>query len=512
MDRFDAAVIGAGPEGLVAAITLARAGLQVVLLEKASEPGGRASTHAFYPGFRASVFADELPALPGRLYRSLSLARYGAILTPAPASVCISDQGTSVLFADEARLARSLAANDLPDLLAFRREVRAVQQAIEARASLPPATAPRRWWRRSRASGNATPWPEAGWATGSLEEALRARVASSQLQLHLAADALSGRSVSPVLAGTALHALAPGSGRSGQAPAGFGRLGTALTRAAEAAGVKLRCGSEVTGIKVVGERAAALAIANHGTIEGSVIVSALDVKRTLLHLMRGETLSSTQVKRVGRFRMAGQMARIAFALDAPPDLLLAPELRHVGAGPIHVVGSMEALSLAHDVWRAGVIPHAPPVTLRVPTFSDPRLAPIGKAVLTATIASIPAQLFDGVWTEEKRSRLVAMAIAAAERAMPGVSKLVLGQHVTVGPDIEQALGATGGDLEGGELAPDQVLGFRPFGEPEWQDGRTPVQGLYLGGSSSAASPFLLGISGERAALAALADVKSSRFR
>ena len=512
MDRFDAAVIGAGPEGLVAAITLARAGLQVVLLEKASAPGGRASTHQFHPGFRASSYADELPAIPPRLYRSLNLARYGAILVPSPASACISDQGSSLLFADEARLARSLPAVDLPGVLGFRRDAESLQQRIEARASLLPVSLRRRGLGLSRALGDATSWPAGSWARASLDEVLRARIANPQLQLHLAADAASGRAVSPFLAGTALHALAPGSGRSGQAHSGLGRLGIALVGAAQAAGVTIRAVAEVTDIQVNRGRATALTVAGHGAIEVPAIVSALDLKRTLLRLIRWDMLSPALVKRIGRFRIAGQMARVVFALDAPPDFLLSRAVRDVSAGPIHVVASMQALSLAYDVWRAGVIPHGPLVTLRVPSSADPRLAPVGKAVMTATLSSIPAQLFDGGWTDDRRAKLAAMALAAAERAMPGVAGLVLGQHTIIGPDIEKALGATDGDLEGGELAPDQALGFRPFGDTQWQDGRTPIRGLYLGGASSAASPFLLGISGERAALAVLADLKARRLR
>ena len=58
MDRYEAAVIGAGPEGLVASIVLARAGVRVIVLEKSEEPGGRATTLEFHPGFRTSPYAD----------------------------------------------------------------------------------------------------------------------------------------------------------------------------------------------------------------------------------------------------------------------------------------------------------------------------------------------------------------------------------------------------------------------------------------------------------------------
>jgi len=512
MDRFDVAVIGAGPEGLVAAITLAREGLRVVLLDRANEPGGRAATLEFHPGFRASPYADELPAIPSRLYRKLDLARHGAILAPSPASVCISPAGESLLFAEEVRLSRTVPAAIFPGVIAFREETEALQSAIESRARLPPAPSQRRWFASTRPLARPARWPAGGWGGASLEEAIVARVAEPQFRLHLAADAVSGRAVSPFLAGTALHALAPGIGRSGQPVAGLGRLGAALVRAAVAAGVAIRCGTAVAGIHVTRGRATALAVAGRGQIETAAILSALDLKQTLLHLIPWNTLPGAILKRIERFRLAGQRARVLFALDRPPDFPMARESPDAACGPIHVVESLQALSLAHDVWRAGVIPHAPLVTLRVPSFSDPRLAPIGKAVMTATISAIPTHPFDGGWTDAKRAKLAAFALGAAVRAMPGVEGLVLAQHIIAGPDIENMLGATDGDIEGGELAPDQALGFRPFGGTQWQDGRTPIRGLYLGGPSSAAAPFLLGVSGERAALALAADFKAARLR
>jgi phytoene dehydrogenase-like protein len=511
MDRFDVAVIGAGPEGLIAAITLARASLRVVLLEKASEPGGRAATREFHLGFRASLYADELPAMPRGLYRRLDLARHGAVLVPAPASVCMSNEGTSVLFADEARLARSVPACALPGILSFRRDVEALRQAIEARACLPVEPMQRSWFRSNRPPDTA-PWPAGGWAGASFDEVLTQRIADPQLRLHLAADAVSGRAVSPFLAGTALHALAPGSGGSGQPPGGLGRLAAALVRAAEAAGVVMRCGAEVTGIQVERGRATALSVAGQEPIAADAILSALDLKRTFLSLIHWSAIPAPLGKRAGRFRMAGQKARVLFALDAPPVFPSLSEIDDAASGPIHVVESMQALSVAHDVWRAGVVPHAPLVTLRVPSSADPRFAPIGKAVMTATLSPIPTRLFDGAWTDDKRVKLTALALAAAKRAVPDIEARLLAHELIAGPDIETALGATDGDCDGGELASDQALGFRPFHDAEWQDGRTPISGLYLGSASSAASPFLLGVSGERAALAVAADLGAGRMR
>jgi phytoene dehydrogenase-like protein len=223
--------------------------------------------------------------------------------------------------------------------------------------------------------------------------------------------------------------------------------------------------------------------------------------------MHWSQVSPELIKRVGQYRQAGQTARVLFALEAPPELPLAREAPDAASGPIHVVPSFESLALAHECWSAGTLPEAPVVTLRLPSIADPRLAPVGKAVMTATLAAIPAQLHEGSWLKGKRAQLVAIVLAAAESVMPGVTSRVIASKTVVGPDIETGLGANDGDLDGGELAPDQALGFRPFEGVDWHDGRTPIAGLYLGGSSSAAAPFLLGASGERAALAVLTDLK-----
>ena len=506
MDLFDAAIVGAGPEGLVAAIMLARAGLRVCVLEKENEPGGRAVTREFHPGFRASPYADELPAIAPRLYRELELARHGAILAPSPASTCVSGAGQSFFFADDVRTARTAPPESRVGLIAYRREIECLQEAIEARASIVMARARGFSLNPRLGSVRSTPWPAGGWANASLEELLRVRIPDPVLRLHVAADATSGRAVSPSLAGTALHALAPGVGRSGQPPGGMGKLGAALTRVASASGALLRCGAEVTNIPVKSGRVRSVVIGGREEISARVVISALDLKRTVLDLTRWSDVPQELIRRVGQYRQAGQTARVLFALDAPPELPLAREIPDAAHGPIHVVPTFESLALAHETWRAGALPQAPLVTLRIPSYADPRLAPVGKSVMTATLAAIPAQLHEGSWLNEKRGQLLAVALAAAERVMPGISSRVIASKTIVGPEIEAALGCNDGDLDGGELAPDQALGFRPFEDIDWQDGRTPIAGLYLGGASSAVAPFLLGASGERAALAVLTDI------
>jgi phytoene dehydrogenase-like protein len=516
MERYDVAIIGAGPEGLVAATALARADRRVIVLERQGRAGGRAETYEFHPGFKASPYADEFAAIPSRLFRALELAKAGALLAPAPASACVSDAGTSIIFADDARASCAVPSLSRDGFLSLRREVDLLKLAIDARALEPPVGPEPRfafWRRRPHA-----PWPGEDWAAPSLDECLRARIPDGSLRLHVAADALAGRAASPFLAGTALHLLAPGSGRSGMAAGGMGTLGAALWTVAANAGAVIRCGNAVQAIRVRRGRVIGVTLAGGEEIPATAVLSTLDLKQTFLSLIAPGDLGDTAIARVGQYRVAGQQARVLIALDAPPEFVAPLDDADVRLGPIHVIASFEALGAAHGSWQAGLVPEAPLVTLRVPSLADPRLAPPGKAVMTATISTIPCNLAEGTWTQGRREALAKLALAAAERVAPGVTQRVLSGRTIVAPDIEKVLGLTDGDLDGGAFTPDQALGFRPFGDGSahwanaWRDSRTPISGLYLGGPSAAPSPVLFGVSGGRAARTILVDFDTERLK
>jgi phytoene dehydrogenase-like protein len=146
--------------------------------------------------------------------------------------------------------------------------------------------------------------------------------------------------------------------------------------------------------------------------------------------------------------------------------------------------------------------------LRLVSASEPALAPAGQAVLTATLGGIPSRLFDGAWTHEKRDALRSRALAAIEDVLPGVAARLVGAELLVPPDIEEALGATDGDLWGGEIAADQMFGLRPGFDTACP--RTPMEGLYLAGPSSAAGQLGTCASGAIAASAMIADLNAGR--
>jgi phytoene dehydrogenase-like protein len=485
--RYDVCVVGAGTEGLAAAILLARAGLKVFVAEHRAEPAGRCAMREFHPGFRAPLYADELLPVPAPLFHALGLAKAGAIFLPAPVSVAAWRDRVEMLTRD------ALAARDEP--------VAALRDAALSRAEA-EAREPRARYRQFlKRMVKPQAWPGEELGDRALTEPLGS-IADPRTRAHLMARALEGRSADPFLPGSALHLVAPGSGGSGPITGGLGALTDALARTAREAGVDIRCGVDVADIRRERGRVCGVSFADGSDFVTRTVISTLDVKQTLLSFFRWNTLPEELSHAVSAFRFCGSTARILLALSAPPDLSRAgvPEAMRA---PIHLAPDIQDFAFAHAAWRSNTIPEHLPIVARIPSASTPDLAPAGAAVMTLTIGSVPNRLFDGAWTHEKRSHLRNHAIAKVEQVLPGTLSRIRAIQVIVPPDIDEALGATEGDLWGGEIAADQMFGRRPdFGAVS---PRTPIAGLYLAGPSSAAGVLGTCASGAMAAHAVIAD-------
>lgn len=463
--RYDAAIIGAGAEGLAAAALLAASGVKTVVVERSERAGGRATTREFHPSFRASPFADELPPIPADIHWALDLSRRGAIFTPTPVS---------------------------PAIRRFLKDVERRAADIRARAEI--GNAPRHsFFARPAAPA---PWPSEDWMASSIAEVLAREIGDPDAAAHLASAALVGSTADPFLAGSALHLLTRG--RSGIVTGGLGRLADALLGAAREAGAEICLGLDATDIRHAKGRVTAIGLADGSEIAARAVISTLDLKRTFLSFFQWNALSKEIVQAVGAFRMAGATARVLFALDTV--------LPTAERGAIPVEPSLDQLADANAAWRAGTIAPRLPVSLRIVSAADPSLAPPGSSVITATLGAVPYRLFDGAWTREKRDALRKQALAALEAAMPGAGGHVIAAEVIAPPDIEEALGATDGDLMGGELAADQL----PSAWPEFPFPRCPLKGLYLAGSWLAMSGTCA--AGTAAARTLAADLAAGKFK
>jgi phytoene dehydrogenase-like protein len=484
--RYDAAIIGAGSEGLAAATLLGQAGLRVLVVERAERAGGRAITREFYPGFRASPFADELASIPPELYWALDLARRGAVFASPRHSLALWSDRRHVLTLQND--AQSAAGRLLAHSAALRR-------AVLARAGREAETAPKRlaWARRPPRDEI---WPGEDWTTQSLCAVLAERIGESDARAHLAALALGARGGDPSLPGSALHLLLAGAS-GGRVSGGLARLADALFDAARAAGAEFCFGLEASDIQRRDGKIIALGLADGSQIETGRIISTLDLKRTFLNFFAWNALPKQVARRAANFRIAGAAARVLFALEGRPPLPLAADVE------IHAAPDLARMIAAAQAWRAGILADELPLSLRVVSDADPTAAPPGGSVVTATLGAVPFRLYDGGWTHEKRAVLRERAIAAADRVMPGFAQQVIAAEIVAPPDFEEALGATEGDLLGGEIAGDQMLNAQLW--PRQRIPRTPIAGLYLAGSHLTLGAIATGVAGAAAARALLTD-------
>jgi phytoene dehydrogenase-like protein len=256
----------------------------------------------------------------------------------------------------------------------------------------------------------------------------------------------------------------------------------------------------VSDIRVAKRRAAGIRLADGTELATRAVISTLDLRRTFYSLFQWKDLPAIIQTRLSTFRHAPATARLLLALDAPPDLPV---------GSVAVARTIAEVAQAHTAWRQGLVPDVLPLTLRPISATDPRLSPIGQAVVTVTIGCIPYHPFNGAWTHEKRSDLVGRVLHQVEEASPGIGARILAAELIAPPDIADSLAITDGDLDGGEIAPDQMLEHRGFAD--YPGGRTPVSGLYLGGRCAPAGTFGSCAAGVVAARAVLADLEAGHL-
>jgi phytoene dehydrogenase-like protein len=261
-------------------------------------------------------------------------------------------------------------------------------------------------------------------------------------------------------------------------------LGEDFTQAAEAAGVEIRLGQEAVEVVIAEARAAGVALADGGRVMAGAVISTLDLKQSMLSLFAWSALPAHMLEQARNWRMAGASARLLLALKRP--------LRR--DRPLFLAGDDEARA----AFRHGVVPKTPPLLLDMVSRRDASLAPPGAATATVTLSAIPHRLFDGGWTGEKRAALAARTLLRIEKLLPGTLATIQGVRILTPLDMEMLLGITGGDLDGGALAPDQMLSLRP-------GPRTAVPGFYLGGRSTQAGALGTGAAGFAAAAALMAD-------
>ncbi|MHB1425889.1 MAG: phytoene desaturase family protein [Gemmataceae bacterium] len=500
---MDAVVIGAGPNGLTAAATLARQGWEVLVLEAKQRPGGALYSEPLtLPGYLHDVgaaffpFAEDSPA-----FRSLDLNGAGVEWAAARWESChpAPDGSSASISRDIEETVRSFGI-DGPAwrrLAEWRRGMG--KRLVEAILAPLPAIGPA--WRLgirnllrfglvgSRSSG--------AFARRFFQtETARRVVPGLSLHADLGPNDFAGAGIGLVLA-----LLAASSGF--RVPRGGARAITlALLRRLEEAGGKLRLNARVSRILVRQRRVVGVRTEQGEEIAVRRAVLA-DVGPPALFLRMLNERETTWWLRtqIRRFRYAWGTFKMDWALSGPVPWLSA-EARE--AAVIHAGDSLADLADFTSQVRAGKLPDNPYLVIGQQSLLDPNRAPPGGHTLWA-YSHVPSTI-EGGW-EQHRKAFADCIERRLEGLAPGFRQLIRGRFLAAPPDLEAMdENLVGGDIGGGSAQFHQQLIFRPA-FPYFRY-RTPVKGLYLASASTHPGPGVHGACGFNAAHAALTDQKN----
>jgi phytoene dehydrogenase-like protein len=514
-------VIGGGVNGLVCAALLAKSGVKTLVLERSDRVGGCARTSEIAPGFRCPTLAHAA-AIDPSIVRSLDLERHGlAIVRPAAAACAPTKDGRAlVLWRDTARAGEEIRAWSAKDSDQYPRFLASVANVSTVLRGLIASPAPSiddpsagdliellKSGRRFRRLGKPDAYRLLRWLPMAVADFAGEWFESEPLRATVAAGGILGSFLGPWSAGSTamLLLLAAGEGHpiatGWFARGGTGAIGDALAAAARQAGVEIRTGVEAARIEVTNGASSGVTLSNGEEITARAVISNLDPKRTLLALVDPVHLEPDFIQRVRNIRAHGTLAKINFAVSAPPRFtgvarFGADQQTAALSGRIRLAANIDAIERAFDAAKYGGIAGEPWIELTVPSILDPALVPDRQHVVSAYVQYAPYHLRGTTWDVE-RDRLAAAATQTIEQYAPGFAASIVGREVITPLDLERTYGLTGGHIFHGELALDQLFVTRPL--LGWSRNMTPIRNLFLCGSGTHPGTGLDGRSGMLAA-------------
>jgi phytoene dehydrogenase-like protein len=512
-------IIGAGHNGLVCALYLARHGHSVTVYERYKAAGGCTVTEEFYPGFKYNTGAIDLEGLLNSgVIGDLELEKHGLnMLKPQHlVSAWVGDDSIHLHRDLDKTLAHITKKRGAAAATAWKEYAKMSNAVMGLLGTFQHVKSP-------GVGGLSSIMGNIG-AMGEDNEAIIQAMLSpavSNLDLFLPDPVLRGAAMAyathpqlpPWVPGTGPLAFLLGSsheGSGGRPVGGTGMFITALLNAAKEWRVEVKCNCGIKKMIVKGGRICGVVTDSGEKDEADVVISTIDIKR-LVPMFDKDDLP--QIMEKGSRRAHSGMfnvgeIKVDCALSAPPEF--------IGGDMEDCRGSLRFLMHHKDGYienfrriAGGELPDNPPIMMVAPSMEDPTQAPEGKCTLWMS-SFVPAKFYgDRKWPDMNKVAAERI-IDSFERFAPGTKKNILHCNITGPSDWEDRTGNPAGNPNHLDMTVDQMFSYRPVAGLGYY--RTPVKGFYISGPSTHPGGGAHGMPGKLTASAVIDDLEGRPFK
>lgn len=500
---YDAVVVGAGHNGLAAAVHLATKGWKVAVVEANNVPGGAVKTRELtLPGFRHDVAAMNLSMFAGSGFfaeHKDALIAHG--LGFVPAADCFASvfrDGTYLgVSTDLEKTAASIAQLSPEDAAAWRTMVSEFGSDAPhifglLGAPMPSLAAAKVAWGAWRAKGTGWVYDTMRLLLASPRDFLDARFKHPKLKTMMATWGLH-LDFSPEVAGGALFPyLESMANQAFGMVIGQGGADTiikAMVGVLEANGGKLMLDAPVASIRTSGGKATGVVLTDGRTLEArKAVIANVHPKNLFGRLLPTDPARAAFDRKVAGFRAGPGTMMIHLALDGLPDWRAGEALKNFAY--VHIAPDLEMMSKVYAQAVGGLLPEEPALVVGQPTALDPSRAPDGKHVLWVQVRVLPAEFhgdaagkIEGATWDDVKELYAERVLDLLEDHAPGLRAKILGRAVFSPLDLERENpNLIGGDNLAGSHHLDQNFLFRPVAG--YSRYATPVKSLYMCGAST----------------------------
>ena len=509
-NRYDAIIIGAGHNGLVAAAYLAKNGVKVLVLERLDVVGGACTTDEIFPGFNGPMCAYGCGMLQGKVVEDLRLYDYGFEIARSFGGI----RNAIHPFPD----GTYLGGPEIKGPLDLADQIRQFS-AHDARSYFSWASF------LDQAAGILYPYfltepPTMAELMESVrgtrhEEVLEKMLTWSLMDLvdehfeddHVRTFVLGVSEVIATEPGSIFSAAYFRCGQFGKPqyrgiPRGsMGSVTRAMAESAKSLGAEIRLRAPVERVIVEDGVAKGVRLASGEEIRSFIVVSNADPKRTYLTLVDSDDLDQAFIRGIRNIKTRVTCVKFLAAMREAPDLS-----RYLGAGydrnsvvSIDICPSVGYRMQSWDDARNGKPTSCPLMGIQIPSVADPALTPKGGHVMSNWVLYQPPRLKEGTWDDVKEDVGEQIIDIITEYA-PNFRSSLVDWTVQTPLDLELRVGLTDGSIRHGDVIPQQMLTQR-------QSYRSPIENLYLCGAGTHPGGEVTGAPGHNAAHAILKDLE-----